>query len=537
MATISNERHLRYILLLGEGGTLVLRELLERERHQSGKTLEVLLELNKTTLKRQTSEFQKVFPANGIPDVNTWDISLLATVILQLFKKSLTSDESNEIRKLKDMRNGMAHASSLSMDENEYDEDRKELASTLIKLSNGLDRTVSDRCQTFIKEFATGPVDIHAATERVKELSKYDEMISAEIRSLTRKVGDVSEDMQELKQMMRKMMHQNEDFHSFQVIDTKMALRGPNEELTVTAEESITRLFRSALKRTGGEKDMTKLCRAVRTILEEIENYNGVEVLEVERECIRISLKCSNCRGLLELLEYLEGNLFQQRCQELSIALEETYNGSFAISAEITTTTVMDLLSSLRKFAENNFTDREDQTQNLGRTTKPKPINTDTTKKELSTKIMVSGIPPSAHIQYLKLFFENTKYGGGPVHVVSLNEETSTAIIEFESQEAVDIVLSKQYIEMMGQAVKVEVWKPVPACTIAVCGSACLVCEDNLEILQLYFEHPKSYGGTVKAIMFDRASNSALVTFETEEGLQIFFFCKVLFLILISTLL
>jgi hypothetical protein len=103
MATISNERHLRYILLLGEGGTLVLKEILERETVKSSKSLGNLLDANKNALTRRIEKH--ILPKVFGPDANqdAWDIQLLSTVILQLFKKSLTKDENNCITKLKEL--------------------------------------------------------------------------------------------------------------------------------------------------------------------------------------------------------------------------------------------------------------------------------------------------------------------------------------------------------------------------------------------------------------------------------------------------
>ena len=194
MATLSNERHLRYILLLGEGGTLVLREILEREKTRSGKPLGDLIKAKESLLKRKIEKhaLKKVFGSGGIQNENTWDICLLATVIIQLFKNSLNTDEKYNITQLKDLRNDLAHVSTMSMNADEYDDARKELSAILIKLTNGLDREIHDKCQNFIKDFTTGPIDLHSATERVKELGKNDDIIRTELGKLTGKIEDIS---------------------------------------------------------------------------------------------------------------------------------------------------------------------------------------------------------------------------------------------------------------------------------------------------------------------------------------------------------
>ncbi|XP_053390295.1 uncharacterized protein LOC128553200 [Mercenaria mercenaria] len=222
MATIRHERHLRYILLLGEGGTLVLQEILKREIKNSGKTLEELLIGYKSRIKQRTfsESFLKVYPQTGIPDETTWDISLLALIILQLFGGSLMKDECQEIENIRKTRNNLAHTFSLSMDENEYDDSRKKLAATLLKLSDGLGRFIQDKCQNFIKQFDTGPIDIHAAIERVKEFSRYDEHISKALWKITKNIADVkyqiSDVQMDVKEVLRRMYLGDKEFSTFQ---------------------------------------------------------------------------------------------------------------------------------------------------------------------------------------------------------------------------------------------------------------------------------------------------------------------------------
>ncbi|XP_053407776.1 protein mono-ADP-ribosyltransferase PARP14-like isoform X2 [Mercenaria mercenaria] len=141
---------------------------------------------------------------------------------------------------------------------------------------------------------------------------------------------------------------------------------------------------------------------------------------------------------------------------------------------------------------------------------------------ENQTKIVVSNLPSTVHEEYLEMYFENTrKGGGGPVFHVDINEENGTAIVEFENPEAVDIVLNKCPIKMMGQEVEVIVYKPeppVPRCTIEVTGPCSIVCEEQLETLEMYFESFKrSGGGEVVDCRFDKENNMVLITFENEE--------------------
>ncbi|XP_053406425.1 uncharacterized protein LOC123546678 [Mercenaria mercenaria] len=179
MATEGNERYLRYYLLIGKGGLLILRGILERETNNTGRTLDILLKENEPLFKRRLprSGYMKLYPRDGILDVCTWDITLSTTVILQLFRTSLTIEESNAITNLRDLRNEVVHDSSTSMDKMAYEKCTKELEAILLKLCEGLNRSIRDECHYVIKECSTGPI------EKRKENSGDEEIVNADLGS------------------------------------------------------------------------------------------------------------------------------------------------------------------------------------------------------------------------------------------------------------------------------------------------------------------------------------------------------------------
>ncbi|XP_053372996.1 uncharacterized protein LOC123561149 [Mercenaria mercenaria] len=366
MATADNTRHLRYLLLFGEGGILILRAVLERGITNSGKTLDELLQTNKRHFNRvDKKQSEKLFPPNGIVDRDTWDISLLCTVILQLFGNSLTSDERGGIRTLRDLRNHLAHSASFSRDEEAYNDERRDVESILITLSNGLDRSVHDACQDLIQRCVTGPLDMQADTERVKELSRYDEKFSEQFRILTERVEGIAErvenveekvefiaervkEQEDLTFFLRNMVRENADFHVFQVLRTVLTLRGPNARLTSLGNKAILTVFTTALKRTGDGENLSELETEVMNILDEIERCNGVKVGEAESKCVKISMQCRTCSGLLELLEYLQGDAFRKRLLNLILAVEEMFKGVFNVTFEIERESLKEILHSLQ---------------------------------------------------------------------------------------------------------------------------------------------------------------------------------------------
>ena len=72
------------------------------------------------------------------------------------------------------------------------------------------------------------------------------------------------------------------------------------------------------------------------------------------------------------------------------------------------------------------------------------------------------------------MFFEYTKgQGGGLVRKITLNKDDKIAIIEFEETGAVDIVLKKRPLQMLGQIVAAEKCVPI------------LGADETLEIIQM----------------------------------------------------
>ncbi|XP_060554383.1 uncharacterized protein LOC132715405 [Ruditapes philippinarum] len=175
MATSDNERYLRYIILLGKGGPLVLKGILKREAKKIGKTLSQILLDNSSKLRqviRYDSQYGRIFPSAGSvnDDLDNWDTSLLCLVILNIFRSSLTSKERNDIKILRDFRNEIqGHSASLALSEDEYNEYRRDLISVLLKLSSRIDRQYHDECQVLIKSTKCGPLEISSTLEDFKE--------------------------------------------------------------------------------------------------------------------------------------------------------------------------------------------------------------------------------------------------------------------------------------------------------------------------------------------------------------------------------
>lgn len=76
------------------------------------------------------------------------------------------------------------------------------------------------------------------------------------------------------------------------------------------------------------------------------------------------------------------------------------------------------------------------------------------------TKLLVKNLPDTADEDHLEMFFEHKRQGGGTVKRVTIHKDDGLAIIEFQEANAVDKVLKKQPIKMLGKTVEVEKYTP-----------------------------------------------------------------------------
>ncbi|XP_053373377.1 uncharacterized protein LOC123544561 [Mercenaria mercenaria] len=181
MATEGNIRYLQYILLLGEGSSLVLQGIANREARKRQKPLETVLEENRPLLQNKFRDellFKRIFATNGSvnADMNTWDITLLTGVNLTLFKSTLTWNEKASIRFLKDMRNELlAHASTMSLENEDFQSLWLELSTTLTTLAAKLPQEIQDKCNERITELSKGLGNLKSTKEKIKMIAQNDD--------------------------------------------------------------------------------------------------------------------------------------------------------------------------------------------------------------------------------------------------------------------------------------------------------------------------------------------------------------------------
>ncbi|XP_052088528.1 protein mono-ADP-ribosyltransferase PARP14-like isoform X4 [Mytilus californianus] len=160
-------------------------------------------------------------------------------------------------------------------------------------------------------------------------------------------------------------------------------------------------------------------------------------------------------------------------------------------------------------------------------------------KKTTTNMLKVTKLPPNTTAEFLENFFENTrKFGGGDVDNVEYDEDTASAIITFEEDEAVEIVLKKIPILFNKKAIEVSAHivneeepmeiteeyesnlstsEPAPTCTIEVRGMTDRTTQDTI---MYYFESKKGANADVENIEYIEDKDMYLVTFEDEEAVN-----------------
>jgi hypothetical protein len=92
---------------------------------------------------------------------------------------------------------------------------------------------------------------------------------------------------------------------------------------------------------------------------------------------------------------------------------------------------------------------------------------------------------------------------------------------------AVERVLSKQPIIMMDETIEVEAYmfkteEPVELCTIEVTGPRSIICEKNIETLEMYFDNTRRSGGeNIVDCKYYPDKGMILITFKSEKGKDI----------------
>lgn len=193
-----NDRYLRYLLLLGEGGALVLRGIVIREVSKRRQILDAILSNSRTLLTgkiKNQHDYRRIYPNTSSvnADISTWDINLLAIVIKELFGNTLEQEQFNWINQILSTRVDISEQDprQMSLGEDEYREKRLRLALTLLNLAAQTEFNTHYLCLEVISKSGAASYSTETLLQKLSELHEFP---SDMIENLHREVEVVSKE-------------------------------------------------------------------------------------------------------------------------------------------------------------------------------------------------------------------------------------------------------------------------------------------------------------------------------------------------------
>ncbi|XP_053391866.1 uncharacterized protein LOC128554613 [Mercenaria mercenaria] len=355
MITEEEEHFLRASILLLKGGRLMSKEILNRDLQKAGGNLDTILKQYKKKFKHifLKKQYQKLFPPAGGTNVDTWDLALLVTVPLKVFKQSLTDDERKALQSLKYMRDEVyGHTLSSSLRVDEYKEIREKIENALTSLSNGLSDNLKDDCSKVIYECTKETISPSLKVELTKLLEDSEDLFQAIMNKLRNQNEFLSEMKKEIMDRLDKISGDRSE-KIIKVIDTELTLSGAvgkSKDIDF-AEGIITTIINKAVKKVGNEYDYPRIRNVVDKILKDIESMPDVEILSAEPKCILLKFKCTTYIGISNMLMYLESRSFLDSLNDLALALSSTFpnvGGQLRLDVIVTPECMKNLLDELR---------------------------------------------------------------------------------------------------------------------------------------------------------------------------------------------
>ncbi|XP_053390529.1 uncharacterized protein LOC128553411, partial [Mercenaria mercenaria] len=338
MATVDNERYLRHILLLGEGGLLVLRGIVTREAASRGRTLQNILSCERPNLRTLFREqYSCLFPSSSTvnADVESWDMSLLMVVVKKLFFTTLTQAERTSINTLRTYRvDVQGHPTEMFMGAAEYVTSRADVVAVLRQLSSGINQSSIDEIESIINRTESGNIDILSAMQHIKELhefkrsllieleNKFDDTF-AKISELDNKLsvieGVVSkpvqlndEDSESLRNIQSVQSHLHED-----LLDVKsMTNRIDDSSSETHSDMALVKEKLNTLERNdeGRHEELTTHLRRINVNSDESKQAIN-EIKDVVSKPVQLNDEdCESLRNIQSVQSHLHEDLLDVKC-------------------------------------------------------------------------------------------------------------------------------------------------------------------------------------------------------------------------------
>ncbi|XP_053390032.1 uncharacterized protein LOC128552964 [Mercenaria mercenaria] len=311
-----NDRFERYTKLLTKGGHFVLSALLDKKIEKQGIDLRSILDDKKDTLKRNVTDSEQLdllYPSTNQTkplDTSSWDVSLLATVILQLFDSTKERDIDQDVKNIGDAQRNYADAALVALDSNTFEDYWTDLKASIKIVSRELDGDKAAQCHQILeeckkkiskKQFRTYMDDLKAKGSQMKSFT------------------DVFKDtLKKTQEFLQDMITHGINFKNGHELELKMITVGKNEEKKELAEKILTEVWHEALDRSIQTTDFSEVKKEVLKILEEIKKSKSVKNITISNKCILLQIKCTSPNDLLNTINYFESESCHESFENIS---------------------------------------------------------------------------------------------------------------------------------------------------------------------------------------------------------------------------
>ncbi|XP_053391805.1 uncharacterized protein LOC128554562, partial [Mercenaria mercenaria] len=344
------KRYIRYIKLLFDGGKLVLLGVLDRECERAQKTLSDVLRQNQEAFLNKmtdTEDINKLLPPErSEADPSTWDVSIIASVILISFP-DLNLDEVTKIERIRDARNQYA-VTALSLVAQESDdlfEQSAVLIHSLTSLSADLKLQTRQKLDLMIRQYPK--LEVHeddTIDKHLNELGKHGGNIKS-IEDLYK------EHMDQLRNTLREMNEHGIHFQTPHEIQIKIVTVCEEEETKRNAEDTLEKVYSTALVNDGVNTSLSPsnhLDKEVETLIRRFSCHPDVTASGIKRNCITLFLSCSSCQGILHVIDYIGSQHFDKIQSRISDELSYMYGEAFAVRGNIPLESICGVLKDPR---------------------------------------------------------------------------------------------------------------------------------------------------------------------------------------------
>jgi hypothetical protein len=179
MITTENEFYIRFVLLLIEGGTDVLRVMLKHELEKKNVTFGQFLSQVEQNIKKDknltTKQLKLLYPVSTPPDLSNCDISILA-YLLNIFFTIKGSSGSKAIKTIRNLRNNLfAHQKTASLGAAEFHSIWNKLSLAILTLSHDFTENEREKFKETIQRLSDDALDINNALETLRILDRTNE--------------------------------------------------------------------------------------------------------------------------------------------------------------------------------------------------------------------------------------------------------------------------------------------------------------------------------------------------------------------------